>query len=528
MLGRIKIGAMFMVVLLGLNTVWAERTYEYVEKVGSGYEHATIQSAIDAMNEHSLGPDALGCIEVYPDPGTYEHNAGIYAGPYKDESKWLPMHCDLKGMGGNIDDVLIEIPVTAGINHFVIIGSGDNYILHLKVYVIRPNFGARNGIYLFNNGRVTDCIVETAHVSVHGAGENFVVTGCEIAGLTCVRAVSTFAVSDCTLNPRGSYPVNDPVWLEGSCGVSAQGTGTIENVTISGSAEAAAHCDCNGWSLGGVRLQLDADEYVSISNVQIDLELTSVYHPDYYPNVQQVYGVLSGKRKSFEPDNSFPGLAVVRDCTISVTGIEDDGGTPGDPSDDGGEIMVDGVCLRGGGTVEVYSFTSIITSRTAAGEDTEGYECLVNEENGTLAVNFAGVHFGPTGAFCPSIEDIDELWEPGFYVKNNQDEVFAWFDTRGNVVLKGTLEQNSNHPATGHDEFRFQDVNGVDVAIIDAANGKMYIKGTLKLDSENNWVAPTDGDDNFRIQDSGGNDVAYISKTGDLYLKGKLYENAIP
>jgi hypothetical protein len=114
------------------------------------------------------------------------------------------------------------------------------------------------------------------------------------------------------------------------------------------------------------------------------------------------------------------------------------------------------------------------------------------------------------------------------YIKNSSGDNVAYFGNFGNVVLQGELHTNPNKPATGHDEFLVKDSNNVIVAIIDTTDGEMYIDGTLKLDSENNWVAPTDGDDNFRIQDSGGNDVAYISKTGDLYLKGKLYENSIP
>jgi hypothetical protein len=87
------------------------------------------------------------------------------------------------------------------------------------------------------------------------------------------------------------------------------------------------------------------------------------------------------------------------------------------------------------------------------------------------------------------------------------------------------LTQSTTPTATANDEFIVKDSNNVIVAIIDTTDGNMYIKGTLKLDSEGNWVTPTGGDDNFRIQDSGGNDVAYISKTGNLYLKGKLYQN---
>ena len=131
-----------------------------------------------------------------------------------------------------------------------------------------------------------------------------------------------------------------------------------------------------------------------------------------------------------------------------------------------------------------------------------------------------------TGGRLNVYKAMDSLYN--FIVKNSVDEIVAWFDSFGNLFLADELYPSSSHPATGHDEFRVQDSNGVDVAIIDTTNGKMYIKGTLKLDSEGNWVAPTDGDDNFRIKDRSGNDVAYISKAGDLYLKGKLYEDANP
>jgi len=120
-----------------------------------------------------------------------------------------------------------------------------------------------------------------------------------------------------------------------------------------------------------------------------------------------------------------------------------------------------------------------------------------------------------------------EIWTGReFCVKNDADERVAWFDTFGNLFLKGSLaiEVDPLEEDPDHDEFRVQDSDGYDVAIIDTTNGNMRIKGTLKLDSQGNWVAPTDGDDNFRIQDSSGYDVAYISKTGDLYLIGGLSE----
>jgi len=113
-----------------------------------------------------------------------------------------------------------------------------------------------------------------------------------------------------------------------------------------------------------------------------------------------------------------------------------------------------------------------------------------------------------------------------FGVKNSLSKYVACFDDLGNLFLKGSLEQGNGDPPQiqYNDGFRFKDSDGYDVAIIDGTNGNMYIKETLQLDSDGNWVAPTEGDGNFRIKDSGG-DVAYISKTGYLYLKGGLYEN---
>lgn len=132
--------------------------------------------------------------------------------------------------------------------------------------------------------------------------------------------------------------------------------------------------------------------------------------------------------------------------------------------------------------------------------------------------------------------DRDEILDKMFYgtskfsIKNKSGVRVAWFDDLGNLFLKGTLEQGQgNDPQIQYnDGFRFKNSNGDDVAIIDGTNGNMYIKETLQLDSDGNWVAPTEGDGNFRIKDNGGNDVAYISKTGYLYLIGELYQQPAP
>ncbi len=112
----------------------------------------------------------------------------------------------------------------------------------------------------------------------------------------------------------------------------------------------------------------------------------------------------------------------------------------------------------------------------------------------------------------------------GFFdllIKDSDGNDVAWFYGQGNLVLKGTLDSNTTPTATPNDEFRVQDANGVDIAIIDMTNGNMYIKGLLY---EDQGSLDPNGNSHFIIKD--GNDVvAYIdAPNGNLYLKGLLYE----
>jgi hypothetical protein len=111
-----------------------------------------------------------------------------------------------------------------------------------------------------------------------------------------------------------------------------------------------------------------------------------------------------------------------------------------------------------------------------------------------------------------------------FIIKNSAGDPVAWFDYLGNLFLiKGTLIEETTPQATSIDEFRFQDSNGVDVAIIDANSGDMYIRGSLH---EGEVTLNPQGDNHIIIKDVNDSTVAYIDDpNGDLYLKGKLYEN---
>jgi len=113
-----------------------------------------------------------------------------------------------------------------------------------------------------------------------------------------------------------------------------------------------------------------------------------------------------------------------------------------------------------------------------------------------------------------------------FYVKDSSGEPVAWFGNLGNLVLKGTLDEETAHTATDNDEFRFQGSSGEDVAIIDGNDGNMYIDGLLY--ENQGTLTPSEESDDFIIKDSAGDVVAYIDDSGNIYLKEKLYQNGNP
>jgi hypothetical protein len=126
--------------------------------------------------------------------------------------------------------------------------------------------------------------------------------------------------------------------------------------------------------------------------------------------------------------------------------------------------------------------------------------------------------------------DVDEILDKMFYgtskfcVKNGSSVRVAWFDDLGNLFLKGTLttEVEPLNEDPDHDEFRVHDSTGTDVAIIDTTDGNMYIKGGLYDEQE--ALEPSEESDDFIIKNSNGDVVAYIDESGDVYLKGKLYQ----
>jgi hypothetical protein len=284
------------------------------------------------------------------------------------------------------------------------------------------------------------------------------------------------------------------------------------------------------WVLGvfGIQLLLASNESVEILDSQITLQMTSKYdtNPTHQPQASRlrVCGILNGYSWKDYSAGSFPGKAFVRDCDIDVRGTEDDNGTP-ENEDDDVDIMVDGICVRAGGTVEVYGCSSITTSWTQAGTASEGYEYLLNLENGTLGASFPGIQFDPTGDqyFYPSKDVIDPLWGIGFRIEDDSGDAMAVFDYCGNLLLNGTLTadggQGERPEATPDDEFIIKDSTG-NLAIINTTNGDMEIYGSV----QGTWADPDTGEDEFIICDKDGDPVAYIDESGNVYLKGGVFE----
>ncbi|MBI3035209.1 hypothetical protein HYY71_02705 [Candidatus Woesearchaeota archaeon] len=102
----------------------------------------------------------------------------------------------------------------------------------------------------------------------------------------------------------------------------------------------------------------------------------------------------------------------------------------------------------------------------------------------------------------------------------------ARFDNKGNVILKGTIQQLSAPQPTSDDEFILKNSAGESIAIINLATGNMLIKGSVY---QNQLVlAPSQLSNDFIVKDSAGTVVSYIDEQGNFYLKGTLTQIGNP
>ena len=110
-------------------------------------------------------------------------------------------------------------------------------------------------------------------------------------------------------------------------------------------------------------------------------------------------------------------------------------------------------------------------------------------------------------------------------MKNNIFNVIR-FDNGGNVILKGTVQQNTNPQPTADDEFIVRDGNGNNIAILNLINGDMFIKGSVQQNLAT--LTPSPSNNNFIVKDSQGIVISYIDDSGNFLLKGSLTPNANP
>ncbi len=388
----------------------ADRTYTHVLTVGTDpetYDYTTINDAI--VNMPALSETELGCIEIYA--GTYvEQLNSYYTGAYD-----LPAHCDLKGMGTERDDVVIQHwsdypwagPYT-GINKTGVNCLGDNQISHLKVLNQRPEGEStgwvQNSVEFQGDGKLLDCDIVSKHAALHGRAE-LTVDDCSISALfvSCIHVYGPFSVTDSQLYPN-AFPTN----LEWPTGIIAEASGIVDNVSITAS-NVADRTEGNSSTMGvwGFKLKLDSGELVKIRNSEVSLSLRTENHKD--SSVVHLQGV-----------HATGGQTLIEDCNMVLTAFEDPG-NPADPNDDGAGIQVDGIELVGGAICDIVGATSISTSRTTAGCAADGYEYQLNAPEGTLGFDITTVTFDPYG----SDEHDPAYVAPGTNIENARVKLYS-------------------------------------------------------------------------------------------------------
>ena len=178
----------------------------------------------------------------------------------------------------------------------------------------------------------------------------------------------------------------------------------------------------------------------------------------------------------------------------------------------------------------INATNSVYAIQTCTDSDSDGYNSTEGVCGTPDCDDSNNAAYPGATEICNNVDDdcdgvIDEGTDCKLSFKNSSGTSMASFDYSGNLVLRGVLQQSSTDAATANDEFRFQNRNSEDVAIIDLTNGNMYIDGVLYVNQGS--LNPSSSYD-FIIKNTSSNAVAYISETGDLFLKGTLTQSGSP
>ena len=110
-----------------------------------------------------------------------------------------------------------------------------------------------------------------------------------------------------------------------------------------------------------------------------------------------------------------------------------------------------------------------------------------------------------------------------FGIKNSNGEKAAKLMSNGNMIIRGTIEQNSNYKKQPGDLIVIKR-NGKEMFSV-PQNGSIYLSGTL-FENQNAIIQKSIND--FSIKNENNEIVALVNETGYLFLKGVLIQNENP
>ena len=125
------------------------------------------------------------------------------------------------------------------------------------------------------------------------------------------------------------------------------------------------------------------------------------------------------------------------------------------------------------------------------------------------------------------LQGIDVIINDRFYFNRAHDgKRMAVLKSDGQIIVTGTLTENSNYSPKSDDEFLIYDNSKTKVILaINLESGNIYIRGTLypyehEISASENDV--------IRFNDEYGSTAIKIDNSGNLYLKIDIVQNGVP